>query len=53
MANYVALAGQLGLMGGDAGGNFRPQAGLTWGEAAAVVTKAVPRLQNNPLLYRW
>ncbi|MDI6906533.1 MAG: S-layer homology domain-containing protein [Thermoanaerobacterales bacterium] len=53
LANYVALAGQLGLMGGDAGGNFRPQAGLTWGEAAAVVTKAVPRLQNNPLLYRW
>lgn len=53
LANHVALAGQLGLMGGDTQGNFRPRAGLTWGEAAAVTTMAAPRLQNSPLaLYR-
>jgi len=46
LANYVALAGQLGLMGGDTRGNFRPQAGLTWGEAASVIARVLPRLQQ-------
>ncbi|TYO95334.1 YcdB/YcdC domain-containing protein [Desulfallas thermosapovorans] len=42
--NYVAIAAGLNLMDADAGGNFRPQDPVTWGELAGVAVRIAPRL---------
>ncbi len=44
--NYLAIADGLGIVKGDAGGMFHPDATLTWAELATMVTEAAPRLQT-------
>ena len=45
--NYVALARAFKLLTDDRGGNFRPQDPVNWGQLAAAITRAFPKLEIN------
>ena len=49
--NYIALAYGLGFMQGDGSELFRPGDQVTWEEFAAVLIKALPRIEKITVMY--